>query len=255
MLNISNMTMKFGGLVAVNSFNASIDKGQIVGLIGPNGAGKTTVFNVITGVYRPTEGNVTFTVDGKTHQLVGLRPDQIAGLGICRTFQNIRLFRDLSVLDNVFIGNHLRIKSNVFSSILRLPGYRNEEKKMLEKSLYLLERVGLVDEKDEKAYSLPYGKQRRLEIARALATEPKLLLLDEPAAGMNPQESRELVDFIREIREEFDLTIFLIEHHMDVVMEICEEIFVLDHGVLIAQGDAKSIQNNQKVIEAYLGVD
>ncbi len=249
------MTMKFGGLVAVNSFNASIDKGQIVGLIGPNGAGKTTVFNVITGVYRPTEGNVTFTVDGKTHQLVGLRPDQIAGLGICRTFQNIRLFRDLSVLDNVFIGNHLRIKSNVFSSILRLPGYRNEEKKMLEKSLYLLERVGLVDEKDEKAYSLPYGKQRRLEIARALATEPKLLLLDEPAAGMNPQESRELVDFIREIREEFDLTIFLIEHHMDVVMEICEEIFVLDHGVLIAQGDAKSIQNNQKVIEAYLGVD
>lgn len=255
MLNISNMTMKFGGLVAVNSFNASIDKGQIVGLIGPNGAGKTTVFNVITGVYRPTEGNVTFTVDGKTHQLVGLRPDQIAGLGICRTFQNIRLFRDLSVLDNVFIGNHLRIKSNVFSSILRLPGYRNEEKKMLEKSLYLLERVGLVDEKDEKAHSLPYGKQRRLEIARALATEPKLLLLDEPAAGMNPQESRELVDFIREIREEFDLTIFLIEHHMDVVMEICEEIFVLDHGVLIAQGDAKSIQNNQKVIEAYLGVD
>lgn len=249
------MTMKFGGLVAVNSFNASIDKGQIVGLIGPNGAGKTTVFNVITGVYRPTEGNVTFTVDGKTHQLVGLRPDQITGLGICRTFQNIRLFRDLSVLDNVFIGNHLRIKSNVFSSILRLPGYRNEEKKMLEKSLYLLERVGLVDEKDEKAYSLPYGKQRRLEIARALATEPKLLLLDEPAAGMNPQESRELVDFIREIREEFDLTIFLIEHHMDVVMEICEEIFVLDHGVLIAQGDAKSIQNNQKVIEAYLGVD
>lgn len=249
------MTMKFGGLVAVNNFNASIDKGQIVGLIGPNGAGKTTVFNVITGVYRPTEGNVTFTVDGKTHQLVGLRPDQITGLGICRTFQNIRLFRDLSVLDNVFIGNHLRIKSNVFSSILRLPGYRNEEKKMLEKSLYLLERVGLVDEKDEKAYSLPYGKQRRLEIARALATEPKLLLLDEPAAGMNPQESRELVDFIREIREEFDLTIFLIEHHMDVVMEICEEIFVLDHGVLIAQGDAKSIQNNQKVIEAYLGVD
>lgn len=249
------MTMKFGGLVAVNNFNASIDKGQIVGLIGPNGAGKTTVFNVITGVYRPTEGNVTFTVDGKTHQLVGLRPDQIAGLGICRTFQNIRLFRDLSVLDNVFIGNHLRIKSNVFSSILRLPSYRNEEKKMLEKSLYLLERVGLVDEKDEKAYSLPYGKQRRLEIARALATEPKLLLLDEPAAGMNPQESRELVDFIREIREEFDLTIFLIEHHMDVVMEICEEIFVLDHGVLIAQGDAKSIQNNQKVIEAYLGVD
>lgn len=249
------MTMKFGGLVAVNNFNANIDKGQIVGLIGPNGAGKTTVFNVITGVYRPTEGNVTFTVDGKTHQLVGLRPDQIAGLGICRTFQNIRLFRDLSVLDNVFIGNHLRIKSNVFSSILRLPGYRNEEKKMLEKSLYLLERVGLVDEKDEKAYSLPYGKQRRLEIARALATEPKLLLLDEPAAGMNPQESRELVDFIREIREEFDLTIFLIEHHMDVVMEICEEIFVLDHGVLIAQGDAKSIQNNQKVIEAYLGVD
>jgi len=255
MLKISSMTMKFGGLVAVSDFNANIDKGQIVGLIGPNGAGKTTVFNVITGVYRPTEGNVIFTVDGKDHELVGLRPDQIASLGICRTFQNIRLFKDLSVLDNVFIGNHLRIESNVFSSILRLPSYRSEEKKMLEKSLYLLERVGLIDEKDEKAYSLPYGKQRRLEIARALATEPKLLLLDEPAAGMNPQESRELVNFIRDIREEFDLTIFLIEHHMDVVMEICEEIFVLDHGVLIAQGDAESIQNNQKVIEAYLGVD
>jgi len=247
--------MKFGGLVAVNNFNGSIEKGQIVGLIGPNGAGKTTVFNVITGVYRPTEGKVTFTVDGKENELVGLRPDQIAKLGVCRTFQNIRLFKDLSVLDNVFIGNHLRIKSNVFSSIFRVPSYREEEKKMLEKSLYLLERVGLVDEKDEKANSLPYGKQRRLEIARALATEPKLLLLDEPAAGMNPQESRDLVDFIMEIKNEFDLTIFLIEHHMDVVMEICEKIYVLDHGELIAEGDAESIQNNQRVIEAYLGVD
>lgn len=255
MLNITNMTMKFGGLVAVNNFNGSIEKGQIVGLIGPNGAGKTTVFNVITGVYRPTEGKVTFTVDGKENELVGLRPDQIAKLGVCRTFQNIRLFKDLSVLDNVFIGNHLRIKSNVFSSIFRVPSYREEEKKMLEKSLYLLERVGLVDEKDEKANSLPYGKQRRLEIARALATEPKLLLLDEPAAGMNPQESRDLVDFIMEIKNEFDLTIFLIEHHMDVVMEICEKIYVLDHGELIAEGDAESIQNNQRVIEAYLGVD
>lgn len=255
MLNITNMTMKFGGLVAVNNFNGSIEKGQIVGLIGPNGAGKTTVFNVITGVYRPTEGKVTFTVDGKENELVGLRPDQIAKLGVCRTFQNIRLFKDLSVLDNVFIGNHLRIKSDVFSSIFRVPSYREEEKKMLEKSLYLLERVGLVDEKDEKANSLPYGKQRRLEIARALATEPKLLLLDEPAAGMNPQESRDLVDFIMEIKNEFDLTIFLIEHHMDVVMEICEKIYVLDHGELIAEGDAESIQNNQRVIEAYLGVD
>ncbi|GFN35322.1 ABC transporter ATP-binding protein [Tepidimicrobium xylanilyticum] len=255
MLKIEDMTMRFGGVIAANKFNAHIKKGQIVGLIGPNGAGKTTIFNVITGVYKPTEGQIKFNANGKEHDITGIRPDEIAKLGICRTFQNIRLFKDMSVLDNVFIANHLRIKSNVFSSIFRIPSYKKEEKEMLEKSLYLLDRVGLLEEKDEKAHSLPYGKQRRLEIARALATEPKLLLLDEPAAGMNPQESNELMEFILNIKEEFDLTVFLIEHHMDVVMGTCEEILVLDHGVLIAQGDPEAIQSNQRVIEAYLGVE
>ncbi len=249
------MTMKFGGVIAVNQFNANIQKGEIVGLIGPNGAGKTTIFNVITGVYKPTEGNVVFSPNEEELDITGLRPDEIAKLGICRTFQNIRLFNELSVLDNVFIGNHLRLKSNIFSSVLRLPNYRKEEKEMYEKSLYLLEKVDLKDEMDEKAYSLPYGKQRRLEIARALATEPKLLLLDEPAAGMNPQETRELMDFIEDIKEEFDLTIFLIEHHMEVVMGISNKILVLDHGVLIAEGEPWEIQENERVIEAYLGVE
>lgn len=255
MLKIDNMIMRFGGVVAVNNFNINIEKGELVGLIGPNGAGKTTVFNVVTGVYRPTEGQVTFNPGDKDHVISGQRPDEIAKLGICRTFQNIRLFKDMSVLDNVFIGNHLRIKSNVFSSIARLKSYKEEEKEIYDKSLYLLERVGLIDEKDEKSSSLPYGKQRRLEIARALATNPKLLLLDEPAAGMNPQESRELMSFITDIKDEFDLTIFLIEHHMEVVMGICERIFVLDHGELIAHGNPEEIQNNQRVVEAYLGVD
>ncbi len=255
MLKIDNMTMKFGGVIAANQFNANIQKGEIVGLIGPNGAGKTTIFNVITGVYKPTEGKIIFLPNKEEMDITGLRSDEIAKLGICRTFQNIRLFNELSVLDNVFIGNHLRLKSNIFSSVLRLPNYRKEEREMYEKSLYLLEKVDLKDEMNEKAYSLPYGKQRRLEIARALATEPKLLLLDEPAAGMNPQETRELMDFIEEIKEEFDLTIFLIEHHMEVVMGICHRILVLDHGVLIAEGEPWEVQENERVIEAYLGVE
>ena len=255
MLQIENMTMKFGGVVGTDKFNAYIDKGQIVGLIGPNGAGKTTVFNVVTGVYKPTKGLVKFQSYETQYIISGMTPDEIAKLGICRTFQNIRLFKGMSVLDNVFIGNHLRMKSNVFSSILRLPSYTKEENKLIEKSLYLLDKVGLLDERNEKATSLPYGKQRRLEIARALATDPKLLLLDEPAAGMNPQEINELMDFILNIKEEFDLTVFLIEHHMDVVMGICDEILVLDHGRLIAQGNPEAIQGDQRVIEAYLGVD
>ncbi len=255
MLKIDNMTMKFGGVVAANKFNAKIEKGKIVGLIGPNGAGKTTIFNVVTGVYKPTEGKVIFVPNEEEQVISGLRPDEIAKLGISRTFQNIRLFNDLSVLDNIFIGNHLSLESNVFSSILRLPKYRREEKEMFEKSLYLLEKIDLKDEMNEKASSLPYGKQRRLEIARALATEPKLLLLDEPAAGMNPQETGELMEFIEDIKEEFDLTIFLIEHHMEVVMGISDEILVLDHGVLISEGNPYEIQNDQRVIEAYLGVE
>lgn len=255
MLQIENMTMKFGGVIAANEFTAKIDKGQIVGLIGPNGAGKTTIFNVVTGVYKPTSGKVIFNSGDEEHILSEKNPDEIAKLGVCRTFQNIRLFTGMSVLDNVFIGNHLRLKSNVFSSILRLPSYEREERELYDKSLYLLDRVGLLNEKDENATSLPYGKQRRLEIARALATDPKFLLLDEPAAGMNPQETNELMEFILNIKEEFDLTVFLIEHHMDVVMGICDEIFVLDHGKLIAQGNPEAIQGNSRVVEAYLGVE
>lgn len=255
MLKIDNVTMRFGGVVAVSNLTANIEKGEVVGLIGPNGAGKTTAFNVITGVYKPTEGTVLFKPEKESKLISNLRPDQIANLGICRTFQNIRLFKELSVLDNVFIGNHLRLESGLLSSVVRLPKYSREEKNMLEKSKYLLEKVGLYEERDERSFSLPYGKQRRLEIARALATDPKLLLLDEPAAGMNPQETQELMGFIANVKKEFDLTILLIEHHMEVVMGICNRILVLDHGILIAEGNPNEIQNNPRVIEAYLGVE
>lgn len=255
MLKIDNITMKFGGVVAVNQFNASISDGEIVGLIGPNGAGKTTIFNMITGVYKPTLGSIVYEENENEEDITGIRPDKIAKLGICRTFQNIRLFKELTVMDNVFIGNHLRLDSGVFSAVLRLPKYRDKEREQFEKSKYLLEKVGLYEQRDEKAFSLPYGKQRRLEIARALATDPKLLLLDEPAAGMNPQETQDLMEFIMDIKKEFKLTIFLIEHHMEVVMGICEKIYVLDHGILIKEGNPLEIQNDQKVIEAYLGVE
>lgn len=250
-LKVNNITMQFGGVTAVKDFNLELNKGEIVALIGPNGAGKTTAFNMITGVYTPTVGKIFY----KDINITYLRQDQITKLGIARTFQNIRLFKDLSVLDNVLIANHLHIKSNIFTSTLRFPAYNREERNMRKKSLELIERVGLKDLINEKSSSLPYGMQRRLEIARALATNPEILLLDEPAAGMNPKESEDLTMFIQKIRDEFDLTIFMIEHHMQVVMGISKRIYVLDYGVTIASGSPYEIQNNQKVIEAYLGVN
>lgn len=250
-LKIDRITKQFGGLTAVKDFSIELQKGEIIALIGPNGAGKTTAFNMITGVYEPTRGKIFF--NGR--EITGLRPDQITKLGIARTFQNIRLFKDLNVLDNVLIANHLHIKSNLLEAVFHLPRYRKENNKMLAKSLYLLERLGLVNNRNDKANSLPYGKQRRLEIARALATNPQILLLDEPAAGMNPSEAEELTEFIKQLRYDFDLSIFLIEHHMNVVMDISERIYVLDYGITIAQGSPYEIQNNQRVIEAYLGVN
>ncbi|NLJ58681.1 MAG: ABC transporter ATP-binding protein [Tissierellia bacterium] len=250
-IKVENVTMQFGGVTAVNNLNIEVEKGRIEALIGPNGAGKTTAFNVITGVYAPTKGNVLY----KDENITGLTPDKITKKGIARTFQNIRLFKNLTVLDNILIANHLRIKSNFMSSTFRMPWSKREEKQMREKSEMLLDKLGLLTLKNEIAHSLPYGEQRKLEIARALATDANVLLLDEPAAGMNPSETMELSSFIYNIRDEFNLTIFMIEHHMDLVMEISEKIYVLDFGQLIAQGTADEIKNNQRVIEAYLGVD
>lgn len=250
-LQVNHLTMQFGGLTAVNDLNLKLEPGEIIALIGPNGAGKTTAFNMITGVYQPTQGQVVLA----EKNITGLRPDQITARGIARTFQNIRLFKDLSVLDNVLIANHVHLQSNFAAAIVKLPSYRTQEKVMHEKSLALLERVGLAKLIHEKASSLPYGLQRRLEIARALATNPQVLLLDEPAAGMNPKETVDLTRFIKEIRDEYQLSIIMIEHHMDVVMGISERIYVLDYGVTIASGTPDAIQNNSRVIEAYLGVE
>ena len=305
-LRVENATMQFGGVVAVNNLSLEVNEGEIVALIGPNGAGKTTAFNVITGVYAPTNGTVTFDGEmivrnhprGKmkkmykgecadmytaayvaedrppvedveatkaweeaeqardpyagSDKVLEPTPDKITARGMARTFQNIRLWKSQTVFNNVLIAKHMRRSSNVFSAIFRLN--RKEEKRQREEVLELLKIVGLEDVKDELATSLPYGKQRRLEIARALATNPKLLLLDEPAAGMNPQETQELTKFIGEIRDNFHMTILLIEHHMDLVMDISDRIYVLDFGKLIAQGVPAEIQNNERVIDAYLGV-
>ena len=271
-LKIENATMQFGGVVAVDNLNLEINQGEIVALIGPNGAGKTTAFNVVTGVYQPTNGAVWFNGEkiienhpqgkmkklykgqhnGEYTQVLAPTPDKITKLGMARTFQNIRLWKSQTVFDNVLIAKHCRTTSNVFSATFRLN--RKEEKEQWEEVMKLLEIVGLADVKDELATSLPYGKQRRLEIARALAAEPQLLLLDEPAAGMNPQETDELTAFIGEIRDKFHLTVFLIEHHMNLVMGISDRIYVLDFGKLIAEGTPAEIQNNKRVIDAYLGV-
>ena len=271
-LNVENVTMQFGGVVAVDNMNLEVNQGEIVALIGPNGAGKTTAFNVVTGVYQPTNGAVWFQGEkivenhpqGKMKQqykgqhageyphVLAPTPDAITKLGMARTFQNIRLWKSQTVFDNVLIAKHCRTHTNFLSATLRLN--RKEEQTQRRHVEELLELVGLSDVKEELATSLPYGKQRRLEIARALATEPKLLLLDEPAAGMNPQETDELTAFISEIRSKLGLTVFLIEHHMDLVMDISDRIYVLDFGKLIAEGTPAEIQNNQRVIDAYLGV-
>ena len=271
-LKVENVTMQFGGVVAVDTMNLSIDKGEIVALIGPNGAGKTTAFNVVTGVYQPTNGAVWFQGEkivenhpqgkmramykgehaGEYTHVIAPTPDKITQLGMARTFQNIRLWKSQTVFDNVLIAKHCRTHTNFLSATFRLN--RKEEAEQRRNVEQLLETVGLLDVKDELATSLPYGKQRRLEIARALAAEPKLLLLDEPAAGMNPQETDELTAFIGQIRDQFGLTVFLIEHHMDLVMDISDRIYVLDFGKLIAEGTPAEIQNNQRVIDAYLGV-
>jgi branched-chain amino acid transport system ATP-binding protein len=249
LIETDGITMRFGGLVAVSDFSVAIAEGELVGLIGPNGSGKTTVFNMITGIYRPTENHIRFL----GRDITGERPDHITALGIARTFQNIRLLNNLSVLDNVMIAHHVRLRSSPWEAVFRLPRYVRQEREMRDDSEHLLELVDLHGVRDVPAGSLPYGRQRRLEIARAIATQPKLLLLDEPAAGMNPQETSELMAFIQRIRSQFDLTVFLIEHDMKVIMGICERILVLDYGVTIAQGSPEEIQGNARVIEAYLG--
>ncbi len=249
MLEVKNLGISFGGLRAVNRFEVEIEKKQLYGLIGPNGAGKTTIFNMLTGVYKPDEGIIK--LDGEN--LVGKSTIEINKAGIARTFQNIRLFKELSVLDNVKVGLHNHHSYSTFTGILRLPKYRKIEKEMDEKAMELLTVFGLADKADVLASNLPYGEQRKLEIARALATEPKLLLLDEPAAGMNPNETKELMDTIRFVRDEFDMTILLIEHDMKLVSGICEELTVLNFGQVLTQGETSEVLNNPEVIKAYLG--
>lgn len=249
LLKVDNVSMVFGGLRAVSNLSMHIDEGELIGLIGPNGAGKTTAFNMITGVYTPTEGKVYFN----GQQSNGKKSYQVTQMGMARTFQNIRLFSELSVIDNVKIAYNMHVTYNLADAIVRDGKYLSEEEFITQKALDLLKIFHLEEEAHEVAKNLPYGKQRRLEIARALATEPKLLLLDEPAAGMNPQETKELMEMIRWIRKEFNLSILLIEHDMGLVMGVCERIYVLEYGMKIAEGTPEEIKQNARVIEAYLG--
>ena len=245
-LEVSNLSKNFGGLAAVSNINMTINKGELVGLIGPNGAGKTTFFNLLTGVYEPSEGLIELTIDGKKKQIGGLKPYKITSLGLARTFQNIRLFKSMTVLENVKLAMHKNAGYGVASALLRTPKFYNAERWIEEKACEYRKRF-------EKATNLPYGEQRRLEIARALATDPVILFLDEPAAGMNPQETDELTKLIYHLRDKYNLTVVLIEHDMSLVMTLCERIFVLNYGQMIASGTPEEIKNNEFVIKAYLG--
>lgn len=251
-MEVNNLSKSFGGVKAVSNINMSIEGGEIIGIIGPNGAGKTTLFNLLTGIYNPSSGEITFNLDRKITSK-DFKPHKMTRYGIARTFQNIRLFKNMSVADNVLIGYHNNMNYGVLPSLFRLPSFYSNEDKAYKEILKLLEIFGLMDKRDELASNLPYGEQRKVEIARALAAKPKILLLDEPAAGMNPNETKELTKLIAWLKDEFKLTVILIEHDMSLVMGICSKIFVFDYGILIASGTPDEVQNNPQVIKAYLG--